>query len=105
PLSSEVRHDLFLAVREILNNIAKHSEASEMWLRIHRQKDEVQITIVDNGRGFQVPAANGGNGLGNISHRLAQLGGRFEFDTQPGAGTACRLWLPLSASATPSSAK
>ncbi|HEV2438032.1 MAG TPA: sensor histidine kinase, partial [Verrucomicrobiae bacterium] len=95
-LTSEVRHNLYLAVREALNNISKHSQATEVWLRIKFQQPELRILIEDNGRGFSPAAgAPSGEGLANMRRRLEEIGGRFEFSTQPGAGTTYRFWLPL----------
>ncbi|HVM48355.1 MAG TPA: PA14 domain-containing protein [Candidatus Acidoferrum sp.] len=95
-LTSEVRHHVYLAVREALNNIAKHSQATEVWLRIQWREHGLAISLEDNGRGFaHLSAGNPGDGLSNMRHRLKQLGGRFECQTQPGAGTLCRIWLPL----------
>jgi signal transduction histidine kinase len=97
PLTSEVRHNLYLAIRESLNNIAKHSQATEAWLRIHWRDQTLHIVVEDNGCGFSrldvVPA---GNGLPNMRRRLEKIGGRFECDTQPGGGTVCRIYLPFT---------
>ena len=98
-LTSEVRHNLYLVVREALNNIAKHSQATEAWLRIHWKDRMLHIVVEDNGCGFvgqdSVASVNGGNGLSNMRRRLEKIGGRFECDTRPGAGTVCRINLPL----------
>jgi signal transduction histidine kinase len=99
-LTSEVRHNLYLVVREALNNIAKHSRSTEAWLRIHWKDQILRIIVEDNGCGFagQGPEAsvNGGNGLSNMRRRLEKIGGRFECDTRPGSGTVCRIYLPLT---------
>ena len=95
-LTSEVRHHLYLAVREALNNIAKHSQATEVWLRIQWRDRCLAIALEDNGRGFvHLSTATTGDGLSNMRRRLEKIGGRFECQTQPGAGTICRIWLPL----------
>jgi ligand-binding sensor domain-containing protein/two-component sensor histidine kinase len=91
-LTSQIRHDLLLAVKEALNNTVKHSGASDVWLRIHCVADELCITVEDNGRGFN-PAV--GDGLGNMRRRLADLGGRAEIASRPGQGTLIRFTLPL----------
>lgn len=100
PLTSEVRHHLYLAVREALNNIAKHSGATEVWLRIHVQEPELRIELEDNGRGF-TPAAAGsaGEGLANMRQRLEKIGGRYECESRPGAGATCRFVLQLKSTA------
>ena len=57
PFSAEVRHHLFLVVKEALNNTVKHSLASEVWLRFRATDSGLEIKIEDNGRGF-VPGAD-----------------------------------------------
>jgi signal transduction histidine kinase len=97
PLTSEVRHSLYLVVREALNNIAKHSQATEAWLRIHYREQALRIFIEDNGRGFVSSAdVSAGNGLPNMRSRIQKIGGEFACDTRPGHGTVCRIYLPLS---------
>jgi|GEM_PF-133402 len=96
PLTSEMRHNLYLAVREALNNSAKHSNATELWLRIHWREKTLQITIEDNGDGFiDQPASVGRNGLLNMCLRMEKIGGHFEQDTHPGTGTICRMHLKI----------
>ncbi|MDB6017463.1 MAG: Histidine kinase [Pedosphaera sp.] len=94
PLTSEVRHNLYLAVREALNNSARHSNATELWLRIHWREKTMQIIIEDNGDGFiDQQTSVGGNGLSNMRLRMEKIGGHFEHDTHLGAGTICRMYL------------
>ena len=105
--SSSVRHHLYLAVREALNNIVKHAAATEVQLRLNVDvaRKNLTITIADNGRGFKVPTdpaatpaspgTGGGHGLGNMIYRLKTIGGRCELESRPGQGTVIRLLLPL----------
>ena len=96
PLRTDVRHDVFLAVKEAFNNALKHSRATEIWLRLELRGDEVIISIKDNGRGFAPQSvAAGGNGLGNMKMRLAECGGRTVFFTAPGHGTEIKFIFPL----------
>ncbi|HVU27574.1 MAG TPA: ATP-binding protein [Verrucomicrobiae bacterium] len=94
-LTSEVRHNLYLIVREALNNIVKHAKASEAWLRIHWKDSVLHIVIEDNGCGFVAENSLSRNGLQNMRHRIEKIGGQLEFDTRPGAGTTCRVYLRL----------
>jgi len=96
-LTSEVRHNLYLAVREAMNNIAKHSQATEVWLRIQKHENSLIIIVEDNGRGFEESAAaDVGEGLLNMRRRVVEIGGQFAFETKPGGGTSCRILLPLA---------
>jgi signal transduction histidine kinase len=95
-LTSEIRHNLSLVVREALNNVAKHSKATEVWLRIHWKDGILHVIIEDNGCGFNGAEAAPGNGLVNMCRRLEKIGGRFEVDRGPDSGTVCRIWLPFA---------
>jgi ligand-binding sensor domain-containing protein/two-component sensor histidine kinase len=92
PVSTETRHNLFMAVKEALNNALKHAEASEVRIGLEAMDGRMAITITDNGRGFSAGQAQSkGNGLENMNRRLAQIGGRFVLESEPGRGTRIRL--------------
>jgi signal transduction histidine kinase len=92
PLSTEVRHNLFMAVKEALNNALKHAAATEVRIGLGLMDGRLTITIADNGRGFAVgPARGKGNGLENMNQRLEHIGGRLVLDSEPGRGTSIRL--------------
>ena len=95
-LSSDVRHNVYLAVRETLNNIVKHSGASEVWFRLRITPSALTIIIEDNGSGFSAEdRGSAGNGLHNIEKRMKNLGGSFNLVTKPGAGTCIQLEVPI----------
>jgi signal transduction histidine kinase len=89
------RRSLFLAVKESLNNIAKHANATIVSLTIKLVNEEVLVTVEDNGHGFD-PAKRdlGRNGLTNMMNRMAELGGRCHVTSQPGAGCKLELAAP-----------
>jgi signal transduction histidine kinase len=91
-----LRRNLFLAVKEALNNAAKHSGAAELFLRIHRAGDKLVVTVEDNGRGFD-PEPSGGerNGMANMAQRMAEIGGVSELFSAPGAGCRVVFTVPL----------
>ena len=82
------RRNLFLAVKEALNNVLKHSGASEVTVGIQRESNELVVVISDNGRGFELSEIDQskGNGLGNIKKRVVSAGGRCDIRSSPGAG-------------------
>lgn len=95
-LTSEMRHNIYLFVREAMNNIAKHSGATEAWLRIYWRDGVLRVLVEDNGRGFvKGDGFFRGNGLCNMRRRLEKIGASFSCNTQPGSGTVCRLELSL----------
>ena len=96
PLRADLRHNVFLAIQEALNNILKHSQAKEMWLRLAVEGKEVRIEVEDKGRGFDPGAVSaGGNGLGNMKGRLVESGGRMEIESLLGQGTRIRFVFGL----------
>ncbi len=87
-ISSEVRHNLFLVVKESLNNIARHAGATEVSMIILASDKSVTVIIEDNGRGFNGSCKNyEANGLKNMRQRMVEIGGEFELKTTPGTGT------------------
>jgi ligand-binding sensor domain-containing protein/signal transduction histidine kinase len=96
PLRTDVRHDVFLAIKEAFTNALKHSRATEIWLRLELRESEVCISVKDNGRGFDPQkVAVGGNGLENMKTRLAECGGRVEFFSAPAQGAEIKFIFPL----------
>ena len=96
PLSAELRHNLFLTVKEALNNIAKHSRASEAHLRLVLAHSRLEIDIEDNGTGFSAERANfTRNGLSNMKERIEEIDGTFEISSRPDNGTRICLRVPI----------
>ena len=97
-LSSETRHHLFLAFKESINNAARYSHASQVWLKVEIQSHSFIISIKDDGCGFSASegAFQPGDGLLNIRSRMAQMGGRADIQSAPGLGTTVTLQLPFS---------
>ncbi|MCX6928940.1 MAG: triple tyrosine motif-containing protein, partial [Verrucomicrobia bacterium] len=96
PLGTQERHHILLAVKEACNNVARHSGASEVWVRLKADASDLCITIEDNGCGFVAgTAAEGGDGLRNMRQRMAEVGGRLELASEPGRGTRVKLFAPL----------
>jgi signal transduction histidine kinase len=98
-LPAETRHNLFLLVKEALNNALKHSGATEVRVEVSVENALVRILVEDNGRGFDLAAAahRKGNGLENMRKRIENLGGQFEIASAPGQGTSLKCGLKLKA--------
>jgi signal transduction histidine kinase/ligand-binding sensor domain-containing protein len=110
PLTSEARHNLFLAFEESLNNALKHGRASRIRVDMQAQPGQFEINVEDNGCGFDVEAVTSakhdpaavpekrvGNGMHNLQQRLADVGGKCRIRSQPGQGTTVTLTVPLAA--------
>lgn len=91
--SAEAEMSVYRIIQESLNNIAKHAEADEAFLRVERTNNFVTITIGDDGRGFDAAVAprtnekNGGFGLLGIKERVRMLDGSLDIQTANGKGT------------------
>jgi len=94
-VSGEVRHHLFLAVKEALNNAIRHGNANEINFRVRVSENRLIISITDNGSGFDTSERSNGYGLVNLRNRLEHLHGRCELESTPGTGTTVSLQLPL----------
>ena len=100
-LAEGVRHSLFLAVKEALNNVIRHASATEVELHISQLDDRLHIVITDNGRGFDWNSVQRGNGLTNLQERLQAMRGECRFESHPGSGTAVKFFVPLGPAAGP----
>jgi signal transduction histidine kinase len=102
-LAPEVRHQLFLVVKEAANNVIKHSQATEATLSLNVVENMLEIRIEDNGRGFSPDAVarSKRHGFPNMRTRVQHLGGTLEVSSEPGKGTSiCILissWKDLRA--------
>jgi signal transduction histidine kinase len=97
PLTSEARHNIFMAVKEALSNAVKHAAASDIRIEMSLEGSVFRVAISDNGKGFSLDERSGaGDGLENMKQRLAHLGGACEVRTTPGAGTTVMLVLNLT---------
>jgi signal transduction histidine kinase len=111
-IDAELRYNLFLALKETLNNIVKHAQATEVWLRLNLASDAFTLTIEDNGHGFEknngsgkspttVERLNSGLGLPNLKRRLEAIGGSCLMESSPGKGTRVELTIRLYTPTSP----
>jgi signal transduction histidine kinase len=87
-LPADLRHALLMVLKEALNNVVKHAQATEVWLRVNLDGAELRWQIEDNGRGLAggLPEDAFADGLRNMRQRLAEFGGTCAIESQPGAG-------------------
>jgi signal transduction histidine kinase len=108
PLTADIRHNLFMVLKETLNNIVKHANALEVWIQIDIESEKFTMSIRDNGVGFKVNAVSNGSagvpngntnagkdGLANMRNRLKNIGGVLNLQSQVGRGTQVELTIPL----------
>lgn len=85
-LSAKVRHNVFLAFKESLNNVVKHAGAREVKVRFIPGPEGFEVWVEDDGCG--IPSSPGrGHGLGNMQDRMADIGGTCELSQAPGGGS------------------
>jgi signal transduction histidine kinase len=96
PVQAQTRHELFLAFKEALQNVVKHAQATEVLLTLRLHHRLLEVRVEDNGRGLP-PEIRGSqkDGLGNMSARLAKIGGICQVTQRPGGGTSVILQVPL----------
>jgi signal transduction histidine kinase len=93
PLPPEVRHNIFLVVKEALANALKHAAAREVRIRAEVMGNALEIMVQDDGRGFDIKGQSRGNGLGNMRRRAQAVGETVTIESRPGQGTTVRLSL------------
>jgi signal transduction histidine kinase len=87
---------LFRIVQEGVTNIIRHAEARSMSLRFTMAGDACRFTLSDDGRGFDAadPRFRWSHGITGMRQRVRALGGHFEIESTPGAGTTLRVSVP-----------
>jgi signal transduction histidine kinase len=94
---------VYRIIQESLNNVVKHSGAGEAHVAVHCREHHVEITIRDNGRGFNAGASNagaahrGGFGLKGLAERVHMLRGTHRIESAPGAGTTVTVRIGVGA--------
>ena len=98
-LNPDMKILLYQVVRELLNNIVKHSQAITAHVLISMENEHFRVKVADDGVGFStqtlgVPSIDGGFGLYSIRERLMALDGSLRIESSPGAGTVVTAILP-----------
>ena len=99
-ISLEIVAELLAITREALANVARHSGATQTWLRLDTPDTDVRLEIGDDGNGVEpnVELAGGHHGLANMRTRAEALGGTFELHSRPGSGTRIIVSIPRGGS-------
>ena len=107
-LAAELRHELFLALREALHNVVKHAGATKVKFSLQRTGTELLFLLEDNGRGLPErpaddAASHSGVGLESMQQRMARLGGSVTWSGRVGGGTviAFQIRVPATSAASP----
>jgi ligand-binding sensor domain-containing protein/signal transduction histidine kinase len=101
PILPEVRHNIFLAFKEAVNNVVKHAHATEARVKLQLEPGKFVLSVTDNGRGLgDVSGKQLRNGLKNMRKRLADVHGEFEIMPGENGGTVVKLTVPISDSSS-----
>ena len=90
-LPLDIQRNLFLFYKEAINNIAKHSSASNTKVNLLLDNEVVILKINDNGQGFDINKESNGNGLSNLQKRADEIGGKLEISSKINSGTSIIL--------------
>ncbi|MDZ4808590.1 MAG: tetratricopeptide repeat protein [Bacteroidota bacterium] len=84
---------LYRIIQELLNNIIKHSQATEVLVQFNRNDNRLHVNVEDNGRGFNTLEADGNNhaGLETVQSRVDYLDGKLSIESQQGLGTTIMM--------------
>jgi signal transduction histidine kinase/ligand-binding sensor domain-containing protein len=92
---ADIRHNLFLAVKEALNNIVKHAAAKEVRLGVDVSNGKLRVVVTDDGQGFESPPQDAwADGLRNMRQRMAEIGGECAIVSHSGTGTTITFDVP-----------
>jgi signal transduction histidine kinase len=95
-IAPDLRHNIFLAFKEAVNNVVKHAQASEVKIRLRLTPTAFTLEIEDNGRGpGEAASKTGRNGLRNMRKRMEDVGGAFVMAPGPQSGTLIQLTAPI----------
>ena len=103
-LPQEMEASVYFCVLEALQNIAKHSGASRASVSLEQSNGSLVFSIADDGRGLDPAKARSGSGMQNMRDRVEVLGGRFQLESSPGAGTRVVGSIPFDEAAAQASA-
>lgn len=90
-LDLEQRRNLYLIVKEAINNVAKYAEATKLWVNFNHSSHELAVEIGDNGKGFDPNKIATGNGLESMECRAKSLKAKWKIDSELGIGTRILL--------------
>lgn len=96
-LRSTVAINMLRIIQEALQNAARHAEASQVDILFISSRNEISITVRDNGKGFPIDGKESGNGFGleNQRQRAAAIGAKLEIESTPEKGSTVKLVLPI----------
>jgi signal transduction histidine kinase len=100
-LSEEAALTVYRVVQESMTNVAKYANASEVTVTLKNYESYAELSVSDNGRGFDVAArANASYGIPGLRHRVEALHGAFKIESELGSGSITTVVVPTTATTT-----
>jgi two-component system sensor histidine kinase UhpB len=93
-LSDDAQLVVYRVAQEALANAARHSGAEHVAVTLRHGAEEVELSVLDDGRGFAFDEADRGLGIGGMRERALLVDGELTLESRPGAGTTVRLTIP-----------
>jgi hypothetical protein len=94
-LGADTRREVFLIFKEAINNMVRHSQCTEADIDFVMRDGRMELSLTDNGRGFNPERESDGNGLVNMRQRAGKVGGTLDISSGRGRGTTVSLKVPL----------
>jgi len=94
-LPMDYRQHIYLILKEAINNLVKYADAARAWLEVRFDERHLELSVRDNGRGFDLSAVAGGNGLAGMRRRAQLMGAKVEIVSGSGEGTSIRLQVNI----------
>lgn len=94
-LADEHRTCIYRLVQEAVNNAVRHANARTVEVAVRKERQQVNVTVQDDGAGFDTRFLRGLGILG-MEERVRRLGGRLKISSQPGRGTVVSAALPVA---------
>jgi signal transduction histidine kinase len=97
-MNEQIEISVYRIILELINNVVKHANATKATVQLVKYPDYINITVDDNGKGFETGRATDekkGIGLGSVAARVEFLKGKMDIDSMPGSGTTVVIDIPL----------
>lgn len=95
PLKAAEEAMIYRIVQELVQNVLKHAQATEALVQLARHDDTLEITIEDDGVGFDPKESAGGLGIQSIKARVSFLNGTLSINSEKGQGSSFLIYVPL----------
>ena len=92
--------NIYRIIQEAINNALKYAKPKQIAVSFEEHQDQIDITIVDDGVGFDLADLELGNGINNMSKRAIEINGAFDIQSNENKGTTISLMLPIPKNTT-----